>query len=128
MTQKRGMRAGRINVVNEQRQISSGYKNMKGGAMEKIYVCTNCGKSREMAEQDLCHDCYRRVERTEHKKLVNGFASIMGGLLDLEVSFADLRTIRRIVEPYVQPIRHFLEPQDQKRRREPPRVNDEDKF
>jgi hypothetical protein len=91
--------------------------------MRKLICCRNCGEEREMAAHGLCWKCYRREERAndrprvdrhspgvrrEHKKAFRGFTNLMLGLSDLGVSKNDVLAIRRMVEPYLEPIATFL--------------------
>ena len=91
----------------------------------KVEGCLNCGEVREIAAHGLCFKCYRREDRAnerkfaatdrhnpgvlkEHKKMLRGFASVMGGLSDLGVSRTDVLAIRRALEPYLLPISSLL--------------------
>jgi hypothetical protein len=91
----------------------------------KVEGCLNCGEVREIAAHGLCFKCYRREDRAnerkfaatdrhnpgvlkEHKKMLRGFSSVMGGLSDLGVSRTDVLAIRRSLEPYLLPISSFL--------------------
>jgi hypothetical protein len=93
----------------------------------KTDSCLNCGEIREMAAHGLCFKCYRREDRAddrrfaavdrhnpglrkEHKKMLRGFMTVMGGLSDLGVQKSDVLTIRRMLDPYVAPIAEFLGP------------------
>jgi hypothetical protein len=93
--------------------------------MRRTDGCMNCGEVREIAAHGLCFACYRRQERAvdrqfanvdrhnpgvrrEHKKLFRGFTSLMVGLSDLGVPNDEVLIIRRIIEPYLEPIAKFL--------------------
>lgn len=91
----------------------------------KIEGCINCGDVREIAAHGLCFRCYRREDRAkerqligldrhnpgirpDHKRMFRGFSSVMTGLSDLGVSKTDVLTIRRIIDPYLDPIAKYL--------------------
>ena len=93
--------------------------------MRRTDGCLNCGETREIAAHGLCFACYRRNKRAadnqfirgdrhnpgvrrEHKKLLRGFASVICGLADLGATTEDVLAIRRIIEPYLEPVTKFL--------------------
>ena len=95
--------------------------------MRKTDGCLNCGETREIAAHGLCYMCYRRQDRShdrlasvadrhnpgirrEHKKILRGFTSVMGGLGDLGVSREEVLLIRTILEPYLGPVADYLAP------------------
>jgi hypothetical protein len=129
-------------VAKNSIQTFGGFENEGFTMMRKVAASMNCGETRELAANGLCFRCYRQQERAddrqiakvdrhsgairrEHKKLLRGFASLMVGLSDLGISSNDLRTIRRIVEPYVEPIKHCLALPTQELQHERPTVNSE---
>ncbi|SRR5579871_3706746 len=96
--------------------------------MRKAESCINCGEVREIAAHGLCFRCYRRQERAEerqlagvgrnnpairdeHKKVLRGFTSLMSGLSDLRVQANHVRTIRQLIDPYLEPIAEILAPE-----------------
>ncbi len=93
--------------------------------MRKMAECLNCREIKKMAAHGLCYQCYRRDERAEenkfairdrhnpgirreHQKMLRAFAAVMIGLGHLGVQRSDVLAIRRMLEPYVEPIAKFL--------------------
>jgi hypothetical protein len=78
-----------------------------------------------IAARGLCYKCYRAEERTreratpdrhnpgmhrEHKKLFKALSSVMGGLADMGCVRDDIFDIKKILQPYLEPIAQYLNP------------------
>jgi hypothetical protein len=93
--------------------------------MRRTEGCVRCGECREIAARGLCFTCYRRDARAregipefvdrhnpgirrEQKKLIRGFAAIMGGLSDLGVSRPDVLAVCNRLMPYLVTVADYL--------------------
>jgi hypothetical protein len=92
--------------------------------MRKFENCLNCGEEKYIAARGLCYKCYRAEERVrerakpdlhnpgmrrEDKTIFKALSAIMGGLSDLRVVRDDIHDIRKILQPYIEPIMQYLE-------------------
>jgi hypothetical protein len=111
--------------VNEEKVSHLDYPIPLANAERKIDQCMNCGQSREIAAFGLCFTCYRRQERAKdrpfvdkhnpgvnptQKKILAGFAKLMGGLGDIGVPRGLVILIRRMISPYLVPVENLLSP------------------
>ena len=93
---------------------------------QKFGTCEKCHvEKKAIAARGLCYKCYRQEEREreratpdrhnpgmhkEHKKLFKALASIMGGLADMGCVRDDIFDIKKILQPYLEPIAQYLNP------------------
>jgi hypothetical protein len=94
---------------------------------QKWGTCSKCGKERVLATPKstcLCYTCYRQEEKIrerperdrhnpgltrEHDRLFKGLTSVMSGLKNLGCVRDDIFDIRRILQPYLEPIQAYLD-------------------
>jgi hypothetical protein len=88
----------------------------------RVARCEECGETRAMATRTECFNCYRARNRAserqvdrhnpairrEHRRLVSGWARLLGAMSELGISRPDALKIRDLAAPYVQPVREFL--------------------
>jgi hypothetical protein len=89
----------------------------------KFDNCLTCNEMKAIAARGLCYKCYRAEERSreratpdrhnpgmrrEHKKILKAFSSIMVGLADMGCVRDDIFDIRKILQPYLEPIEQYL--------------------
>jgi len=93
---------------------------------QKFGTCEKChAEMKAIAARGLCYKCYRAEERSreraipdrhnpgmhkEHKKLFKALASVMGGLADMGCVRDDIFDIKKILQPYLEPISQYLNP------------------
>jgi hypothetical protein len=93
---------------------------------QKFGTCEKCHEDKKaIAARGLCYKCYRQEEREreratpdhhnpgmrkEHKKLFKALSSVMGGLADMGCVRDDIFDIKKILQPYLEPIAQYLNP------------------
>lgn len=98
--------------------------------MRRKNGCVDCREVREIAAHGRCFRCYRShvragdrdresagidrhagAVRREHTKLLRGFLNVMVGLNELGASVAEVTSIRKMLDPYLNPVARFLVPE-----------------
>ena len=91
----------------------------------RIGECINCGLEKPIAAFDLCYTCYRREGRQadrkfldkhnpgvtrDQKRILSGYAKMLGGLGDMAVPRGTVLLICRMIKPWLVPVEQLLNP------------------
>lgn len=88
-------------------------------------LCYKCYRAEERARERPIPDRHNPALRREHKKLFSAFTQIMHGLTDLGAVQDDVLDVRKILQPYLEPIQEYMDAVTTKPEETPPEATPE---